>query len=773
MPAFLNAQQSAKPDSSSASSNAFLSKTISNSPVQKTISVPLKKLSVLKDSTNKKKIFFTGEVQLQSQYINNSYSLPSANGFYSTIGFSGKLTAFKMPLTLGLNLTFHNEQFRADFTSFNVGFDPNGFKDGLKNNYLSYIKSLTNYFGNEVGEELKHFEDSLKNYDKYKNILSSPNYYKQLNSYTKELQALKDTALKATKDSLHSGKDSTSTIDSTALAAKKRLEYLNDTINKLKKIAQEYENLENYRKQNLDLVKMLDKYHTDVDKIKNTENILSLPGIEDKLKKAGMWDKKTSALAGIQKFNIGKVPLNLSRYTIQGQSIYGFNVDYLYKKALYAGIGLGFAAPYNFSVTPNTLLTGVNPLGKFNFHRLAGYIRLGYGGLNENHIHLIWTGYGDRLTSVANDTILPIVAPANSVLSVEAQQKINSFLKFNAEIATSNSSFFHRAASVDPINIRSPFNYAAMAAIKGNLTKLGLSFGLKGEAISTGFGTSGNVFLRSGVASYTADIKKSFLKNKVTLSSAFSQNFQGYDGRSQSMEFITSTSSATVRAAAFATYVLSYTLFKQLPYMNNTGVSGALNHNISLQQQYTSKIKKTKLLTTIGSIYGSNKVSASAGLPAQSTLNLQASLTQDMFFTHGIQWHLGAGLTYITGLSPTGPDTVSVPTTSNHPLGYWTEMGNTIAIKKALTLSYQVRYTRDGINPDNIRASANATVTLYRGLRLTLRGTYTNTVGTPNTQLNIATTPNTNINVTAGLSYAFTTLKAKKPIAVTPAPATK
>lgn len=685
-----------------------LKKAYSSSPISKLIS---------KDTFRKKKIPFHGSVMLQSQYIYTPEAPLSSGGFYTTIGINAKTEIFKLPLSVGLQLTLHDRQVRADYTMFNISFDAKGYKDKLKNDYLSRISSLPAYFGNEMGTKLSHFEDSLKDYENYKNTLSKPEYYNQLSTYTKQLKAIEDSIAKDTICSI----------------IYEDYQYLRDTITKLKAIAEKYSNMENYKRQYPEYTKQLNSYHQYLDKIKSTPDITSIAGIQDSLKNVGLLTKVNRLLSGIQGFGIGRIGLNLSRYTVQSQSIYGFNIDYLWRRNIFTGIGAGFAAPYSFQFAPNTLITN-NPLAKFNFHRIMMYARVGYGPIKGNHIHLIWMSYMDRFTPPASTIESPITPPANSVFSLEAQQKITKILTLNADVAISNSSFIRRSASFIPFNIHA-FNLAAQLALKGSITKTNTNFGIKGEVVTSDFTTVGNLFLRHDIAGYTADIRQGFFKSKLTFSTAVTHSFQGFDGHSQHLQYLNVNNTLSTHLR-FATYTISYMLMEQMPYGHVDFSSRSESHSASLLQQYPYQIGHTRFMTSVTSTYFQTRFTAAEF--GSYTFSLQNGLQQDITFPKGPMWRIGAGSSYMryVGSTPTA-------------YGYWVETGNTFTVKKILSLTYMARYTHDGITAESIRGTAALTLTIYRGLKFTGRASVSKSLGT-----SIYPTY-TNINATAGLNYAW------------------
>ncbi|MCW3128463.1 MAG: hypothetical protein JWO03_4121 [Bacteroidetes bacterium] len=694
-----------------------LQKVLPETDLKKTSSSLLGKLPVSKDTFRKKKIPFHGSVLLQSQYIYTPEAPLSSGGFYTTIGVNAKTEIFKLPLSMGVQVTMHDKQIRADYTTFNVSFDANGYKDKLKSDYLSRISSLPTYFGNEMGAQLSHFEDSLKDYEKYKNILSKSDYYSQLNGYSQQLKTVEDSLAK----------------DSTSTTLKEDYKYLNDTIGKLKGIAEKYSNMESYRRQYPDYVKKLDSYYQYIDKIKNTSDITSIAGIQDSLKNVGLLTRANRILSGIQGFGIGRVSLNLSRYTVQSQSIYGFNVDYLWRKAIYTGIGAGFAAPYSYQFAPAAFISD-NPLAKFNFHRIMMYARVGYGPARGDHIHLIWMSYMDRFTAPPATIVSPVSPPANSVLSLEAQQKISRILTFNGEVAVSNSSFLHRSASFVPFSIHS-FNFAALLALKGSIIRTHTNFGIKGEVVSGDFNTVGNLFLRRDIASYTADLRQSLFRSRVTFTTMLNHSFQGFDGHSTRLQYLTLANALSTHMS-FATYTISYMLAEQMPYGHSSSPFTSASHSLSLIQQYPYSAGRVRFMTSLTNTYFQTRtIGPEFG---SYTFSLQNGLQQDITFAKGTIWRIGAGSTYMryVGNSPAAP-------------GYWAETGNTFAVKKILSLTYMARYTHDGLTADNIRGTASLTLTIYKGLKFMGRASVSKSLG------NSQYPSYNNINATAGLNYAW------------------
>src|SRR5690606_28055711 len=209
--------------------------------------------------------------------------------------------------------------------------------------------------------------------------------------------------------------------------------------------------------------KMYEEYKGYVDNVKsmNADEILKLPGVQNSLKKSGISMPKMDFLSGVQKMNIGRVATEVSRYTFRQQTLYGAQLDYLIRKKIYIGGAFGWASQFNMQLAPSFFINA--QYRSFNVNRLAGYLRGGYGGLNDNHVHVIWTGFGDKFNNSTPALLEENNAQANSVLAVEFQQQVGKAVTVRGEAATSNSSNSNRRASVVPVSSKPPLNYAAYA----------------------------------------------------------------------------------------------------------------------------------------------------------------------------------------------------------------------------------------------------------------------------------------------------------------------
>lgn len=668
---------------------------------------------------NNSKITFTGSVSADGEYVSRTNLPQSANGFYSRVGVNGGVKIGNLPFNAGVTVNFRNNKLWADYTLMNFTFDSKGFLSGLKNNYLDYLSDIGNFYSKEMADMLKGYQDSLTRLGDLKNTLSSSSYYDKVRELTGNYKTLQDSVTKGSMDS----------------CVYEDYSRISDSIAYYKNIVNEFSSLEKYKDTNRQMQQYLDKYNSYVDSVKNMKDILSVDGMKDQLLKSGLLSKQDLNFSGIKKLGIGRVNLDLSDFTARGQSIYGFNVDYLIKNLLYTGVGLGMASPNNYQFNPT--LNSLNKPIKMNFTRWLGYLRLGVGKPEEDHVHLIWQMYGDKFThTTSNNTF--VSAPANSVLALVFNKGVKDAVTFSGEFATSNSSDSLRAATFLPfevVNKKPKLNFALQTAIKGQIKKTQTTLGVKAKAISQHFRSAGNLFMRRDYAEYSVSLAQPLFAGKVNLSSMFTHNFSGVFSGQNPTSFINVNSTLNISPVQFVTYILTYNYIKQLQ-QNATGYT--LNsHQLTAIQQYQYGNDKTHGTTSLTFSY----IQTGTGTPETPVNNrtLQGGLNQQVTLPKNITLSAGGGIS-------------AVQLNGNFQrLAYWAESSGKFSIKSKCNIMYSMRYVKDPGGLSNIFANATLSAQLYKGLQLRA-GEQLQTI------LNDRTTFNT--QTTLGLSYTFSyTLK--------------
>lgn len=685
--------------------------------------------------TLKQKPPFHGTTGIETRYVNNSFAPSSTNGFYTTARIAVQVSILKIPLNAGISLQMHDEQFRMDYTALNLNFDVNSYKNSLKSQYQDYIGDIKNYFGNGLGQVIEQFQDSVGQFEKYKSMLSDKNYYNQITQYTSQLSQMEDSL----RIPLPQGNDFS---DSTLLNVKidtalyNRYTKTKDSLNILKGVPEAYKKLNSYVKKHQQYSQMLEEYKGYVDKVKNMDDITKLPNAETTLGKAGINISKFNFLSGVQKMNIGRVAADVSRYTFRQQTLYGVQLDYLIKKKIYVGAAFGWASQFNMQLTPSFYFN--REYKSFNASRLAGYLRGGYGALNDNHVHVIWTGFGDKFHNTSSIIMEQITTQANSVLSVEFLQKIGKAVTIKGEAATSNSSNSDRSASYVPLVSKPPFNYAAYAEVAGDIKITHSKITARGEVVSGNFISMTVPFLRRNMAGYALGLEQSLFKDKVTYSGMLQHSFQNYADKRMLNAIISSSNTLMIQASEKATFQLYYGWFGNIPGKESILPNMNQTHTATLAQQYGYGGKKVRMTTVLSSAYSYSSTEA----PEQhipSIHNIQQGLQQQFVFPKQISWNIGAG-----GIYRTQP----ITTDNNNGWGWWAETGNTFAIKKAANLKYQLKYLYDPFWRHQLNISHTTEINLYKGLRLNLSGMYF-------INLTKQYASSNRINATAGIAYSW------------------
>lgn len=665
--------------------------------------------------SNLLKISFRGNIFSEVSYVLNSTLPPDNNGVYGRTGLSGQLKLGSLPFDAGITVNYRNNRVWADYTIMNFNFDTKGFVSGLKNNYLKYLSDIDNFYPSDLSKQLNSYQDSLQKLEALDKQLNSSSYYSKLRDYQSAQRILEDSVILNKADSC--------TVEDYSRIC--------DSIAHYKSLSNQYASLDSFRAQNTHLQKYLDKYTGYVDSIKNAKDLLSMPDINTALEKAGIMDKAGSIFGGIQKLGIGRVNINLSEFTSRSQSVYGFQFDYLYKKLLYAGVGLGMASPNNFQFNP-TLNNLQQPI-RFNFHRWLGYFRIGIGKPEDSHLHLIYLSYGDKFTTTGNNLTSNqfAPAPANSVLALAFKKLFKEPIAIEGEIASSNSSFSQRNATFLPFNLASKknaINFAARTSVSASIKKTLTRLNLKGLVVSRDFRSAGILFQRSDFAEYAIGIQQSVPGNIVNFSSLFTQNFSGIFSGNMPVSFLTVTSSASAAPASFMQLNVLHTYIKQ------TGATSTRmnSHNLSLTQTYTYGKERCKGVSSVTLTYNLMESKVSEQPSRRNTL--QANLNQIVNLNKGISINGGAGCSIFKDL------------TENIKPTYWIESGSQFRIKQKCDISYNLRYLHDASGLSNVMCSAGLNAQLYKGLSLRISEQFMYMAGGLK-QLNNQTT--------ASLSYSF------------------
>lgn len=668
--------------------------------------------SVFTDPANRK-ISVIGKLQTEGEYVNNSYAPSASNGFYYRAGINATVTIGKLPFTAGVTLNFKDQKVLLNYTQFNFNFDSKKYTDELKSSYLSYLGDINNFYSPEVAGQVLNYKDSLNKWQSLKTELSGKEYYSKLQNFSKELKPLQESLMKTTLDSTQY----------------KKYQSINDSIKLYKNKSNEYSNLDKYKSQNKGLQKQLEEYEGYKDKVKKTDNVLAQPEMKEGMKKAKILDKTGSVFSGIQKLGIGRTVLNLSDFTIRNRTIFGFDFAYLIKNIYYVGVGFGSISPSNYQFSPTVSFQQTMP--SFSTPKLIGYLRFGIGAANDNHLHIIYTSYGEKFTA-QNATGLPNVPPANSVLALVFKQKIDKNFSFDGEFATSNSNFIDRAATFAPFEIKqsnSKFNFAAKGVFTGKIEKSSTSFIARVNVVSDNFNSAGNMFSRKDYLESGVNINQLLLEGKLNFSSMFNYNMSGLISGTNKQSFFTSSNSVSAIPFSHGRYTFTYTTVKQFSTARGGGMS---THMINLQQQYTYSIKKIQLSTLLSTNYSISDLTYSE--QHSKTHQIQNSLQEIISFPKSVRLLIGGGLTF------TKSNTIP------NQYYYWVETGNSFSIKSKATLGYSVKYLRDNIGTNNVFVNANLNTEIGKGFSAILRG-----------QVQMATglQQRLNISVSAGLSYNF------------------
>lgn len=678
----------------------------------------------------KQKPPFHGTTSIETRYVNNSFAPSSTNGFYTTARIAAQVSILKIPLNAGVSFQMHDKQFRMDYTAMNLNFDVNSYKDKLKTQYQDYIGDIKNYFGDGLGQIMEQFQDSVGQLEKYKSMLSDKDYYRQTKQYASQVTQMEDSLrIPFNGDSLNYSW----TPDSSLY---KRYTETKDTLNVLRNVPAAYKNLSNYVKKYQQYSQMLDEYKGYVDKVKNMDDITKLPNAETALGKAGINIPKFNFLSGVQKMNIGRVAADVSRYTFRQQTLYGVQLDYLIKKKIYVGGAFGWASQFNMQLTPSFYFN--REYRSFNATRLAAYLRGGYGALNDNHVHVIWTGFGDKFQNTTSIIMERITAQANSVLAVEFLQKIGKSVIIKGEAATSNSSNSNRSASYVPLVSKPPLSYAAYTEVTGDIKITHSKITARGEVVSSNFISMTAPFLRKNIAGYSLGLEQSLFKDKVTYSGMLQHSFQNYADKRRLNALISSSNTLMIQASEKATFQLYYGWFGNIPGKESILPNVNQTHTATLAQQYSYGGKKVRMTTVLSSAYSYSRTEApEQHMPPMH--NMQQGVQQQFVFPKQISWNIGVG-----GLYRTQPITV----TDNNGLGWWAETGNTFAIKKVANLKYQLKYLYDPLWRHQLNISHTTDINLYKGLRLNLSGMYF-------INLTKQYAFSNRINATAGIAYSW------------------
>lgn len=671
--------------------------------------------------TSKTRLTFEGAVNAEGQYVYNSFYPPSLNGIYTRVGINGSLKLGKLPFTASVNLNFKDNRFWADYTIANINFDTKTFLNDLKTNYVDYLSNMENFYPKELSDQVLNYKDSLAKFNDLQQTLTSRSYYDTLRSMSAQLKGYQDSL----------------SIDSTNAAYKSKAQSIKDSIDRYKGMAKEYADLEKYKTENQDLSKYLDKYNNYLDSVKNTDNILSIPGVKDQLKKAGILTEKAAAFSGVQKMGIGRVQFELSELTAQGQSVFGFNFDYLIKDLIYTGIGLGIASPNNFQFNPSN--SGFNQPLQFNFNKFMGYLRFGVGIPAKDHIHLIYLSYGEKFGAQNSTNIFPGIAPASSVLSLEFRKLYKKLLTWDGEIATSNSNYIKRQATFSPFDTRpkAPFNFAARTALNISIEKTSSNIGTKLRMFSENFSSPGMPFMRRNFLEYSINAVQPLFNNKLNLSTMFGHNIMGLTGSENKSSFINTSNSVMLRAFTPASYTLTHTMVKQV----GSGTRGLFtNHTVSAIQQYTYG-KKVQAVTNLNFTFTTTQYKMN-GETNRNTRMYQPAIQQQLLFKGGVNLSFGGGAI------------VSEATGSQlQQVSYWAETGNSFSIKQKASINYNLRYMKDLRGTNNYLGTLGINATLYKGLQLRIN---------QNIQYIADVRSRINSQTTLGLSYSFTASAAVK-----------
>ncbi len=693
-----------------------------------TLGNTIKKYVPLVDSSQRV-VSLNVSISAEGEYISNSNLPENMNGFYYRTGINGGLKIGQLPFNAGVTLNYRNNRVWADYTLMSFTFDSKGFLSGLKTSYLDYLSDMGSFYTKELTEKVMSYQDSMNRLNDLQGTLTDQKYYDKLRQFNFAYKNIQDSIAKQTADS----------------CTYEEYERVSDSINQYKNMAKEFASLEKYKSSNTDLQQYLNKYNNYVDSVKGMKNILSESGIKSELSKAGLLSKPAMSFSGIQKLGIGRVNLQLSEFTARSQSIYGFNVDYLFKGILYAGVGLGIASPNNFQFNPS--LSNLNQPIKMNFSRFLGYLRLGIGTPEENHLHLIYLSYGDKFNSTTNlqNTFAP--APANAVLSLEYKKKFKEFVTIEGEFATSNSSYTNRAATFSPIETgtkKLQLNFALRTAISSKIKKTATSATVKANAISTAFRSAGNLFQRHDFAEYSIALNQPLFNNKLSLNVLFNHNFSGIFSGINSMSYINMNSVVTATPFAFVHLILNHNFIKQI---SSSGINGLSSQMINLTQQYVYGKEKVRGTTGITFGYTESK-SENSEAPVQNRM-YQAGLTQTIILPKSVTINLtgGTSTSQVNGM-------VQKPS-------FWIETGNSFNIKSRCSINYNFRYLRDYMGYSNYFTQAGISATLYKGLQLRI---------TEQLQIQTGLHRMINTQTMAGLNYAFSytfkkpiSLKSKKP----------
>lgn len=742
------------------------------------------KFSALTDSINRK-VAINARLLTEANYITNSYVPASGNGVYYKAGVEGTVTLGKLPFTAGVTFNFKDKQVIWNYTQFSFSFDSRKYLDELKSTYLNYMGDMKNYYPEELATQVQGYKDSLTRLQNLQSTLTDKNYYKTLQNLSAQAKALQDTIAKnkadssdyreyvricdsikyyksttdsiagnagtAMQDSLakweqfktkFSGKGweqslqntgtltqvteplLSNTLDSTQY---KRYQQVSDSIKRYKAIASQFADLEKYRLQNQDLQKMLDEYEGYLDKIKNTDNILNQPELKAQLSKTGILTKAGSIMGKVQKMGIGRVTLNLSDFTVRNQAIYGFNFDYLFNKWIYTGVGFGLMSPNNFQF--NNLFSSQQWSNGFSRPKFTGYLRLGVGQLNQDHLHFIYTSYGEKFGPATTTYIYPGMPQANSVLAFEFKKSIAKTFSIDGELATSNSNFIKRTATFAPFETKkgAGFNFAAKAMITGQIKKTGTNLSARLNMVSDKFTSAGNMFARRNYLESNFSVNQQIVQNKLSLQQMVNYNVTGLFQSAGNFSTVQATNVLTASPARPARYTISYTVVKQF----GTTMSQTELHSTSLQQQYTYGKKKLNAVTAITTTYMHMKSGNTEN--KVTSHQVQGSVQQTFTFSKGVRFMVSGGLNYMRNqLFPI-------------QVGYWVETGNNFSFKQ-VSLSYSIRYLKDNLGLDNVFASTSLHGTLYKGLQANLQAQAQIVVNSPY---------RINLNIGAGLSYTF------------------
>lgn len=595
-----------------------------------------------------------------------------------------------MPFETGVIVNFKDSRFWTDFTVVNFTFDTREFATSIKNSYLNYLSDLSNFYPKELAKQLNNFRDSISRYEKVKEVLSQSSYYDRLRELKLERNKLEQFI-------------SNPGIDSSLIRS---YEKIIDSMTAYTSLANEFERLGKFKDENKYLKEELDKYNNYIDSVKNTKDILTLQNARKDLEKAGFLNKSSKFFTGIQKLGIGRTALELTEFTSRNQFVYGFTIDYLHKNVLYTGAGVGLASPVNTQFNPT--FNNIFQPPPFQFNRCIGYLRLGIGKPEENHLHLIYLSYGDKfnntLTPTLNQDMSP--APANAVLSIDYKRIISKTIISEGEVAVSNASFNDRNATFSPLEVKGKklnLNYAARLALVIRLEKSATQIGLKAMSVSPNFRTAGNVFQRRDFAEYSISLTQPVWKNKVQLTSVINHILTGiYTRNNRASIFITNTS-VGFNPLTFLNLAISHQYLNQQTLQRYTITN---THTLGLLQVYSYGGKKCKANTQINFTY----ILTGNQMEGKSFSNqmLQIALNQNLQLQKGVNINIGAGAIVLQEMQ------------HNKRISYWMETGNRFFIKNKCQLFYNIRYMTDYSKNPISQVNCGIQAQLYKGLELTV-----------------------------------------------------